>query len=664
VFFRPAAAVLAAVLATSGGVLAGAPAASAGVRQGSVVSEAPKAGTPQILNGAVLAVTQVGDTMVAGGSFTQVDTANPSATPWIIAFDAGTGAVRTKFRPNLDGKVQALLPGPVQGTVYVGGEFNNANGRPAKSLVLLDLSDGSFVRSFQTPSINGTVQTLGRVGQRLYVGGTFTKLGGGAHGGLVTLDASTGAVDPYLNSDVSVNHNWTPASDPDAAKGAVGVFNLDITPDGNTMVAIGNFKRVDGTVHDQIAMWNLKGGDRATLRDWKTTRLEPECLAKVFDSYVRDVDFSPDGRYFVLAATGGDRAGTLCDSASRWETGASGQNVQPSWVASTGGDSLLSTAVTGEAVYVGGHQRWLNNDLGNNRAGPGAVPRPGVAALDPANGVPMSWNPGRNPRGEGTYVLYATGKGLWMGSDTGVIGVGPTKTVRQRIAFFPLAGGRPAASKQLQGLPGGVYLGDGGSFTVRRLDGSGVGPVTRRSTPLNVPAVRGTTQIGSTLFYGKADGDLYRRTLNGGTWGPEKRVDPYNDPAWSDVQTGSGQTYRGRKPAFYAEIPNLTSMFYDGTGRLFYTLAGSSALYSRAFSPDSGVVHPVRAQVAGVSLPDITGAFLSEGKLFYVTRANGNLNRVDFNGRPQGGATVVSGPAKNGVDWRGRVLFLGDLPAA
>ena len=118
-------------------------------------------------------------------------------------------------------------------------------------------------------------------------------------------------------------------------------------------------------------------------------------------------------------------------------------------------------------------------------------------------------------------------------------------------------------------------------------------------------------------------------------------------------------TFRGAKPSFYSELPFVTSMFYDGNGRLYYTMSLSSSLYWRAFSPDSGAVHNIRNTAVG-SLPDAGGAFLSGGNVYYSSRSTGNLNRVGWvNGGVSGAPTVVSGPLAGGVDWRARALFLG-----
>ena len=370
-----------------------------------------------------------------------------------------------------------MLPGPTPGTVYVGGAFNNIGGVKAKGLVLLNVSDGSRVAGFAALPMNGIVNTVARSGSRLFVGGTFTQIGGQTRGGIASMGAATGVVDSFMTSTVTVNHNWTPTNG--GAKAGVGVSKIDITPDGSRLVAIGNFKFVDGLPRDQVAMWNL--GATADLRtDWQTHRYEPACFSWAYDSYIRDVDFSPDGSYFVIVATGGGN-GTLCDTAARFETDATGTDIQPTWVDYTGGDTVLSVAITGTAVYVGGHQRWMNNPnaqrLRRRRRGAAARhrrPRPGQRhAAEPGTRAATRAAPGRTS-------LLATAQGLYVGSDTDWIG--NRKYFRGKIAFFPLAGGAAPASTAVQALPGGVYLG-GPAGRPRPTCSTGSTPAAARSRP-------------------------------------------------------------------------------------------------------------------------------------------------------------------------------------
>lgn len=665
-------------------LLALAPPATAAPSQPQLVSEQPSAG-PQILDGTVYAITQVGDVLVAGGSFSRVQAPGGAvARKGVVAWNTRTRALVSGFAPQLNGIVRTVLPGPVPDTVYVGGGFGTVNGAAARSLVLLRLSDGGRVPGFTAPNGMGPVASVQRVGSRLYVGGTFTTLAGQRHAGIATLDATTGAVDGKLQSDVEGHHSWTPDGDPRQVKGGVGVDRVAVSPDGTRLVAIGNFTTVDGQPRDQVAMWDISG-PTAVLRSWHPPRYDLQC-SLAYDSYVRDVDFSPDGSWFVIASTGGRRGGSLCDSAGRFETAGTGLDIAPTWVTTTGADSLLSVTITGAAVYLGGHQRWFNNARGGDVPGPGAVPRPGIAAVDPANGVPLAWNPGRHPRGAGAYALFASATALWVGSDTNYLGHDP-RVLASKIGSFPLAGGRPGASKAAPGLPGTVLVGPvgAGSATARPFDGTNAGAPAAVALPLPVAALRGTTVVGNTLFYGKSDGLLYERHLSGsGAYGPEALVDPYNDPYWSSRANGSGppiapagQTYRGVRPDFYSdparttgktgELANVTALFYDGVGRLYYTVAGKAGLFYRPFSPDvtrspagggvttGGVVWPVEAQVKGVSLPPITGAFLTGGFLYYA-KADGTLNRVSFSadGRPSGVPVVVG----RGQVWSSRALFL------
>jgi hypothetical protein len=56
--------------------------------------------------------------------------------------------------------------------------------------------------------------------------------------------------------------------------------------------------------------------------------------------------------------------------------------------------------------------------------------------LQPQNGLPFSWDPGR-ARGTGVFIFLATDDGLRLGSDTDTLG----GEFHAKLGFFPLAGG-------------------------------------------------------------------------------------------------------------------------------------------------------------------------------------------------------------------------------
>ena len=243
--------------------------------------------------------------------------------------------------------------------VFSGGSFTKINGVAQKSLVKLRLSDGARIAAFKGKT-NARVKDMAVSGGRLYIGGTFKTANGVARSALAAVDPVTGALSADVNLAITGPRN-----------GTVNIDKFDITPDGSRLIAIGNWTYVAGLQRDQVVMLNLATSP-VTVTDWATTRYQQQC-AKVFDTYMRDIDISPDGGYFVVGTTGADRAG------------------------------------------------------------PGAVAREGIAALDPVNGLPLSWNPGHD-RGVGAFALVATAQGLWIGSDTDRIG---RYEYHGRIAFMP-----------------------------------------------------------------------------------------------------------------------------------------------------------------------------------------------------------------------------------
>ena len=206
------------------------------------------------------------------------------------------------------------------------------------------------------------------------------------------------------------------------------VVGLALNPAGNRLVALGVIESAGGVRRAQLVMADTGTGRVA---DWYTDAYDNECWSG-FDTYLRAVDFSPAGDYFVVVSTGRYSApDRMCDTAARFETAGTGLH-RPTWVNHTGGNTLFVVDVTGPAVYVGGHQQWLDNPYGQKTAGPGAVYRPGIGAIDPVRGTALAWNP-THSRGVGVQALLSTPAGLVVGSDTVQMG----HEYHARLGMFP-----------------------------------------------------------------------------------------------------------------------------------------------------------------------------------------------------------------------------------
>jgi PKD repeat protein len=628
-----------------------APAATAvSTPQDKVVSEVAARFTPHVLDGQVNAVVQVGDMIILGGVFSQV---RPDDDPTvmtrnnIVAFSATTGVFSTTFVPSTDGEVTSLLVAPDNKTVWAGGFFNNVNGAAAKSLVRLKVSDGSRDTGFVPPVMDGRVKDLKLSGGRLWVSGTFANVAGTPGAGLVTLNPNTGARDSYMGLTISGVHNG----------GVTQVLKFDIAPNGQKLIGIGNFTTVAGQARRQIFMLNISGPS-AALANWQTNQYTHIC-GSGFQSYMRDLDISPDGRFFVVSTTGGYGSGSTssCDTTQRFEVNGVGTGILPTWVDKTGGDTTYAVAITGTAVYVGGHFRWQNNPFAGSTGSRGAVAREGIAALDPANGLPLQWNPGRT-KGIGVFDMLATPQGLWVASDTDRIS---NFQYHGRIALLPLAGGKtiaPTGTGTLgtQAQPGTVY--QAGRLTIvgandlqkRTFDGANPGPTTTQpASGIAWGSVRGTVMINGTLYYGWSDSNFYSRTFDGTTFGPQVAVNTHD--------------LISRLTEWHNEVPNITSMFFKD-GRLYFTLRDQAALYYRYFTPENKVIGALRytasGNVSGIDFRLTGGAMYDNGKLYLTNKNNGTLHRIDFvNGALVAGtAGQVSGPLEDGADWRTRGLFL------
>jgi hypothetical protein len=385
-----------------------------------------------------------------------------------------------------------------------------------------------------------------------------------------------------------------------------------------------------------MAFINL--GAPSTVSSWQTNLYGNNC-ASVFDTYMRDVDISPDGAYAAVVTTGGPGNNTdgLCDTAARWDLDRTGPAQTPYWTDWTGGDTLLSVAVTDVAVYVGGHQRWLNNAGGRDFLRPSGVSRDGIGALDPLNGRALTWNPSRT-RGYGATSLEAYPEGLYVGSDTEELG----HEYHGRVGMFPVAGGTAPVVANPSTSPTNLYLAEtDGDLMRTAFANTPSGTATQVSgTPVDSidwNAINGAFMVNGTV-YTLANGKLSSRTYDGTTFGPGTAV-----------------------PTWYTFSSSTTSLAYLD-GFLYYTKSNDTRLYRRGMTLDGMLIDPLEKTVSGsgdgLDWRNVIGMTAVDGKLL-AAYSNGNLtSTVVTRSMPVPATrTTISGPLTDGRNWNGRDLF-------
>jgi hypothetical protein len=648
-------------------VLAAPSASAVQVPQDRIVSANPSDITPNIIDpphagNLVISIAQIGTRTFVAGTFTQIQNAGGGTiytVTGLFAFDTATGQIDTTGFgfPVVKGVIEVITPSEDGQQLFIGGNLAYIDGVHINKIASLNPLTGALNTQFLAKANNKVNDMVAR-GGLLYLGGTFTTVDHVARSGIAAVDPLTGAVSPDLALPVTGTR---------LDRKPMHVDKIDVTPDSSKLLIAGNFTAVGGQERDQIALINLTTSPD-TLDTWNTTRYQPLCVAK-FSSYIRDVDFSPDGSYFVVATTGGAAvnhggtpiSGPPCDASQRWETNAVGPGQQPTWVDYVGGDTNYSVAVTGTAVYLGGHERWQNNYYGHDTAGPGSVGRPGIAAVSPLNGVPFAWNPLR-VRGLGAQALLATDDGLFVGSDTDEIG----GEYHAKLALMPLTGGEVIPPSNPGTIPGELYtVQQDGSMVARTYDGTTFGaPAARTSEDWS--SVRGAFMLSGQLYTGWSDGTFRKQTLADNHVGSQRKL------PLRGLDTETQQL-----PNMATQLSGATGMFWDpSNGRLYYTVAGDPNLYYRDFNPESYLVGDYRYTVCtwnsssslntcgGLNPARVRGMTLAGGAIYFGAR-NGNLSSVGFTsgtvvdsyGQVGAAATTLSGPLIDGNNWNSRGLF-------
>src|SRR4051794_41050763 len=113
---------------------------------GELTKEIPAAGTPNVLDGKVNSIIQVGNTIIVGGTFSQVSNYGSTdilSRPRLFAMDATTHQVLPNFNPAPNNDVEVVYSSGDGQTIYVGGTFTTLSGVSRSKLARIRISDGS-----------------------------------------------------------------------------------------------------------------------------------------------------------------------------------------------------------------------------------------------------------------------------------------------------------------------------------------------------------------------------------------------------------------------------------------------------------------------------------------------------------------------------------------
>jgi hypothetical protein len=422
------------------------PAAPALAQTGRVLA-APEAGTPTLVaTGTTETIRQLatcGGTMYAVGTFTEISGSNGTSTQTfsrnnVFSFSETAPFTVTSWNPNVNGTVNTIaFSGGNCATAYIGGQFTTVGGVAAKNLAAVSTSTGGLVSGFKD-NAGGKVETILAVNGHLLTGGFFKGISGStADPYYASLSPATGKDDGFLHLNISGHIQF-----PGVKANATEVFNQQLSHGGTLVLVEGDFTSVGGLNRRQIFMINVTGAT-AALTGWTSPEFDgsdPNATLNPNDKYfncgashpfyIHAAAWSPDDQKIYIADTGVKAIlwnGTfplvgLCDAAAAFP--ATQSQVFSDWIAYDGCDSLYSVAAGGNAVYVAGHNRWFNNQNQCNKAGPGAIPAPGLAGLTPGpTGGSLILNTAgtaglySRSRGHGADDMLLNTSGLWIASD-------------------------------------------------------------------------------------------------------------------------------------------------------------------------------------------------------------------------------------------------------
>ncbi len=391
------------------------------------------------LNGTVNAMALNGNTLYAGGSFTNVNTGglNPARSR-LAAFDINdnTADNETGWDPSATGTVFALAI--KNNIIYVGGFFNGAGSVGGQERNYLAAIDAAGVVQSWNPNPESFVQSIVASNDTFFVGGTFNRMGTGiARNYLAAIDTTTGQPtdwNPNLNGSVRamalkgttlyVGGNFTQVNQDGANPVRNRLASFDTTDngpnnvtdfdpniqngiirglyiDGNTLYAGGSFNGAGsaaGQLRNRGAAFDITNPNATVITGW-----DPNADNQIFN-------ITSDGNFIYI---GGNfttiNGGAPLTRLAR--TNPSDGTIDVGWTPNPT-SSISSLAINGNTLYVGGFFNGAGSIAGQNRDY--------IAAFDTTTGNITGWGPlGGN---QNIYAFAFNGTTVYAGGQFTTIG--------------------------------------------------------------------------------------------------------------------------------------------------------------------------------------------------------------------------------------------------
>ncbi len=379
-----------------------------------LVPEVPRIDFPQILDGDVYAVEQIGNWIVSGGDFTQIELSDGTIVdqPYLVAFDIDTGELVTSFAPVLDGQVFAIAEGN-PGEIYLGGAFNRVNDKARRKLVKLH-SDGNVVSGWVAHASSAVHDIDITDTGRLFVGGSFKKLDGADVEVVGEVDPTNGQVIADFSFDFEGEGGWF--------SGGQSTRHVEALPGGNELLVVHSAESIDGNLRKAAAIFDISDQQNPVLSNYSINAFFEGAR---YGALPTNGDLSPDGSFFAISTSIGDNP-PWHDMILTFPTGDQ-PDTMPMWTHAMR-DSVFAVGVSNNAVYAGGHFCHVDDGPGETVEGnftdvrcsgifrSDGIYRWQIAALDVADGTPLNWDPGSSA-GRGVQELTVTDRGLLVGHD-------------------------------------------------------------------------------------------------------------------------------------------------------------------------------------------------------------------------------------------------------